>query len=112
MSGLRTSLWRNEREHKDMDVIRQSLAITFVFLLLWAALWFLRKKRGILFTPGRTNKGLLETRGKLALSAQHAVHVVRIGDRDLVLAVHPSGITLLCDLPGFATSHAAPAGEL
>jgi len=95
-----------------MDVIRQSLAITFVFLLLWAALWFLRKKRGILFTPSRTNKGFLETRGKLALSAQHAVHVVRIGDRDLVLAVHPSGITLLCDLPRTSASHIAPISEL
>jgi flagellar biosynthetic protein FliO len=95
-----------------MDVIRQSLAITFVFLLLWAALWFLRKKRGMVFTPRRTNNGFLETRGKLALSAQHAVHVVRIGDRDLVLAVHPSGITLLCDLPGSSASHVASAGEL
>jgi flagellar biosynthetic protein FliO len=94
-----------------MDVIRQSLAITFVFLLLWAALWFLRKKRGSLFTPGRTNKGFLETRGKLALSAQHSVHVVRIGDRDLVLAVHPSGITMLCDLPGSSASHIAPMSE-
>jgi flagellar biogenesis protein FliO len=95
-----------------MDVIRQSLAITFVFLLLGAALWFLRKKRGSLFTPGRTNKGLLETRGKLALSAQHTVHVIRIGDRDLVLAVHPSGMTLLCDLPRASASHSAPMSEL
>ena len=95
-----------------MDVIRQSLALTLVFLLLWVALWFLRKKRGILFTPGRTNKGLLETRGKLALSAQHTVHVVRIGDRDLVLAVHPSGITLLCDLPCTSVSYIAPMSEL
>ena len=95
-----------------MDVIRQSLAITFVFLLLWAALWFLRKKRGSLFTPGRTNKGLLEARGKLALSAQHTVHVIRIGDRDLVLAVHPSGMTLLCDLPRASASHSAPMSEL
>ena len=95
-----------------MDVIRQSLAITFVFLLLWAALWFLRKKRGIVFTPRRTNNGFLETRGKLALSAQHTVHVVRIGDRDLVLAVHPSGMILLCDLPCTSVSHIAPMSEL
>jgi flagellar biogenesis protein FliO len=95
-----------------MDVIRQSLAITFVFLLLGAALWFLRKKRGIVFKPGRADKEFLETRGKLALSAQHAVHVIRIGDRDLVLAVHPSGMTLLCDLPRASASHSAPMSEL
>jgi len=95
-----------------MDVIRQSLAITFVFLLLWAALWFLKKKRAISFSAGRPKKGLLESRAKLALSPQHALHLVRIGDRDLILAVHPSGITLLCDLPPSSVSRITPAGEL
>jgi flagellar biogenesis protein FliO len=95
-----------------MDVIRQSLAITFVFLLLWGALWFLRKKRALSFPTGRPKKGLLESRARLALSAQHALHLVRIGDRDLILAVHPSGIALLCDLPPSTESHIAPAGEL
>jgi flagellar biosynthetic protein FliO len=95
----------------NMDVIRQSLAITFVFLLLFAALWFLRKRRGISFSPGRGNKGIMESRGKLALSAQHALHLVRIGDRDLVLAVHPSGITLLCHLQPSPASYIAPVGE-
>ena len=94
-----------------MDVIRQSLAITFVFGLLWAALWFLRKRRGNSTSKGRANKGLMESRAKLALSAQHAVHLVRIGDRDLVVAVHPSGVTLLCDLPFSTASQIAPLGE-
>jgi flagellar biogenesis protein FliO len=95
-----------------MDVIRQSLAITFVFVLLWAALWLLRKKRGTSFSGGRTKPGLLESRGKLALSAQHTVHLVQIAGRDLVLAVHPSGITVLCDLPPSSAAHIAPLGEL
>ena len=95
----------------NMDVIRQSLAVTFVFLLLWAALWSLRKRRGISLSRGRAGRGLLESRGKLALSAQHAVHLVRIGDRDLVLAVHPSGITLLCDLARSSAPQLAPVGE-
>ena len=95
-----------------MDVIRQSLAITFVFLLLWAALWLLRKRRGVSCLTRRANKGLMESRAKLALSAQHSVHLVRIGDRDLVVAVHPSGITLLCDLPPSSASHIATVAEL
>ena len=95
-----------------MDVvIRQSLAITFVFLLLWAALWFLRKRRGLPFSTGRPNKAAMESRGKLALSAHHALHLIRIGDRDLVLAVYPSGITLLCDLPPSSVSHLATRGD-
>jgi flagellar biogenesis protein FliO len=81
-----------------MDVVRQSLAITFVFVLLWAALWFLRTKRRIPFSMSRDARGFLESRGKLALSAQHSVHLVRIEGRELVLAVHPAGITLLCDV--------------
>jgi flagellar biosynthetic protein FliO len=85
-----------------MEFIRQALAITLVFVLLWAALWFLRKRRGASPSRGRTNKALMESRAKLALGAQHAVHLVRIGGRDLVLAVHPSGITLLCDSPSSA----------
>jgi flagellar biogenesis protein FliO len=95
-----------------MDVIRQALAITFVFLLLWAALWFLKKRRGGTFLGGHTNKGFLESRAKLALSAQHTLHLVRIGDRDLVLAAHPSGLTLLCDLLPSAVSHIARGREL
>ncbi len=94
-----------------MDVIRQSLAITFVFLLLWAALWFLKKRRGVSSSRGRANKGLMESRAQLALSAQHSVHLVRVGDRDLVLAMHPSGITLLCDLPLSPASHIATVAE-
>jgi flagellar biogenesis protein FliO len=45
------------------------------------------------------------------LSAQHAVHLVRIPDHDLVLAVHPSGITLLYDLPRSPAQQIAPVGE-
>jgi len=41
---------------------------------------------------------MLETRGRLALSPQHSVHVIRVGERELVLAVHPQGVTLLCEL--------------
>ena len=91
-----------------MDVIRQSLAITFVFFLLWVALWFLRKRRGIPFSTGRSAKGLLESRAKLALSAQHSLHLVRIPGRDIVVALHPSGVTLLSEMP---RSSALPTGS-
>jgi flagellar biogenesis protein FliO len=83
-----------------MDIVRQSLAITFVFALLWLALWFL-KKRGRIRTglgSGRGESGLLESRGKLTLSAQHSLHIIRVREREVVLAVHPTGITFICDL--------------
>jgi flagellar biosynthetic protein FliO len=80
-----------------MDLVRQSLAITFVFVLLCAALWLLRRKGLVRNHGNKTNRGLLESCGKLSLTAQHSVHLVRIGDRKLALAVHPAGITLLGD---------------
>jgi len=81
-----------------MDIVRQSLAITFVFALLWVALWLLRKKGTAAFPKRRAERGLVESVAKLQLSGQHSVHVVRVGGRELVLGVHPSGVTLLVDL--------------
>jgi flagellar biosynthetic protein FliO len=86
-----------------MDLARQSLAITFVLGLLWAALWLL-KRRGVVPGRGRRSSGgSLESCGRLSLTAQHSIHLVRIGDRNLVLAVHPGGITFLCDAAGVLT---------
>ena len=81
-----------------MDIVRQSLAITFVFAMLWAALWILRKRGNIRigFPRAGAARSVLESRGKLALGPQHSIHVVRIGERDMVVAVHPAGVTLLC----------------
>jgi len=83
-----------------MDIVRQSLAITFVFVLLWVALWLLRKRAGNV-SNSRTHqqdRRILAPRGKLALSAQHSVHLVQLGDRQLVLGVHPGGMTVICEL--------------
>jgi flagellar biogenesis protein FliO len=89
-----------------MDILRQSLAITFVFALLWTAMWLLRRKGRMRIGTGknRGHCGLLESRGKLVLSQQHSIQLVRIGTRELVLALHPSGVTLLTELPAAAGS--------
>ena len=87
-----------------MDLARQSLAILLVFALLWAGLWVLRR-RGMLQVRGPScARGPLESSGKLLLTAQHSVHLVRVADRNLVLAVHPGGITLLCDSAAASTT--------
>lgn len=91
-----------------MDLVRQSLAITFVFALLWTALWLLRKKGQFRIGSRKFSRGsgLLESRGRLVLSQQHTIHLVRIGQRDLVLALHPGGVTLLAEFavtPGSET---------
>ena len=82
-----------------MEFLRQGAAIALVFGLLCAALWVLRKKGAVQFRGPKSKGGrdLLQLRGRLMLTAQHSVHCVRIGQRDFVLGVHPSGITLLGD---------------
>ena len=96
-----------------MDVVKQSLAITLVFVLLWAALWFLRKRgsAAISFPHSRAKNGLLESRAKLSLTAQHSLHLVRVGDRELVLGIHPTGVSVLCDLGRSPDSRITSPGE-
>jgi flagellar biogenesis protein FliO len=90
-----------------MDIVRQSLAITIVFALLWAALWLLKRRGAIRPRPGknRAETERLESRGRLALSAQHSLHLIRAGDREVLLALHPAGVTVVCEL-------SAAAGQL
>lgn len=77
-----------------MEIVRQSLAILLVFTLLGVAVALVRRRSG----RGRPAPAVLESRGKLALSARHSIHLVRIADRNLILALHPAGITFLGDL--------------
>jgi flagellar biogenesis protein FliO len=78
-----------------MEIVRESLAVVFVFALLGTALGLLRKKTG----RTRSAKGLVESRGKLALTARHSIHLIRIGERNLIVALHPAGVTFLGDTP-------------
>lgn len=81
-----------------MDLVRQSLAVVLVLALLWTALWFVRKQGWSTVRVGRGPKGLLEVRGRLALTPRHSIHLVRIGDRTIAVGVHPEGFTVLADI--------------
>jgi len=80
-----------------MEFLRPCLAIALVFSLLWVALWALRNHGAVQFRAPKSPapRDLLQLRGKLMLTAQHSVHCVRVGQREFVLGVHPSGITFL-----------------
>lgn len=86
-----------------MEVVRQLIAVAVVLLLLWLALRLVRRNGGAGLLTARSSAriGSLEQRGKLALGPQHAVHIVRAQGRELILGVHPGGITLLGEIgPG------------
>ncbi len=80
-----------------MDTVRNSLALVFVFALLGTALWSLRKRGWVGVRRPKLISGVLESRGKLALTPRHSVHLIQVGDRNLILALHPEGITFLGD---------------
>ena len=86
-----------------MDIVRESLAITLVFALLWAALWLsqggVQFGRGSVWARTQHEPQRMESRGKLALTAQHSLHLVRAGDREFVSGCASGGIT--CCLGSF-----------
>ena len=79
-----------------MDLARQFGAVALILGLLTAALWVLRR-RGFasLVAPGKPNGRRLQRIERLALGPHHALELVRVGDRALLVASHPSGCTLL-----------------
>jgi flagellar biogenesis protein FliO len=102
-----------------MDLTRQLLAILFVLGLLATALWALRHKGRIRFTgvagrSGRKRHVVLVER--VSLSPQHALHLIQVGDRALLVGTGPSGCGLIEGLAwkdleaGQRESGAAPLG--
>jgi flagellar biosynthetic protein FliO len=75
-------------------MLRQVSSVVFVFALLGAALWALRRWNQ---TGGRTpaRGRCLQTIERLSLSPHHSLHVVEIDGDRLVVATHPQGCTLL-----------------
>ncbi len=83
-----------------MDVLRQVFSVLLVFSLLGAVLWALRRGgkvslRGFLGmrTLERTKSMVVVER--MALTPQHTLHVVRVNGREMVLATHPQGCTIM-----------------
>src|SRR5262249_17274129 len=80
-----------------MEMFRQIAAVVAVLGLLWGALWWLRRKGMVLpVTPGRVKRTrCLESLERLALTPQHSLHLVRVSEKVVLIALSPSGCTLL-----------------
>lgn len=74
-----------------MDLIQPLAAIVFVGALL-GGLLLLLKKRGAAPIPGLRRLEVIE---RLTLSPQHALHLVRAGDRLVLIATAPSSCQVL-----------------
>jgi flagellar biogenesis protein FliO len=78
-------------------MFQQITAVFLVLALLAAALWFLRS-RGLAQYRGparRKSARHLEAIARLPLTPQHSVHLIRVSDHTILLAVSPSGCVLV-----------------
>jgi len=82
------------------DLAGQALAVFLVFTLLAAAVWKLggASLAGRLgWSRPRMTSRKLETLDRMPLTPQHAVHLVRFGGRELIVATHPHGCSVLLE---------------
>jgi flagellar biosynthetic protein FliO len=85
-----------------MDAIQPIAAVVLVLTLLAGSLFFLKKRGAASFPlPGlvsrQSGQRRMEVIERLALGPQHALHMVRVGDRTLVVATAPSSCQLLTE---------------
>ena len=84
----------------DVGTLRQVFSILLVFSLLGFALWKMRRPGNPIASLWRrppTGARSLEAVERLALTPQHALHLVRVQGREMVVATHPQGCTLLSE---------------
>ena len=79
-----------------MDQASQLAVIAFVFLALAAVLW-IGKQRGMVQFPGGRTAGArrMKVVERLPLTAQHALHLVQVEDKLLIVASAPGGCSVL-----------------
>jgi len=81
-----------------MEPIRQVLAVLLVLGLLGGALYWLRSKGAARLTIkgfGRSTTRQMRSIEQLRLSPQHSLHMVKVGDRILLVALSPGGCSVL-----------------
>ena len=81
-----------------MEPMEQGAAVLLVLVLLGATLYALRGKGLQMVMARRAGGGSqrqLESIERLPLTPQHSLHLVRVEDRTVLIAVSPSGCSIL-----------------
>jgi flagellar biosynthetic protein FliO len=82
-----------------MEAIQQMAAVGGVLLLLGGTLWTLRRRGIIGMNPGHRSVGRrMECLERLPLGPQHTLHLIRVGETELLVAQSPSGCSLVENL--------------
>lgn len=89
-----------------MESFQQAAAVVLVLALLGGTLYWLRTRgmatinlSGLARNRGRRMQSL----ERLPLTAQHSLHLIRVGEKTMVVAVSPNGCTVLDGSPSIAT---------
>jgi len=75
-----------------METIREMAGLAAVLALLGAAWWLLHRRGGTALAAGGRRLERLE---RLPLSPQHTLHLIRLGERILLVASSPGGCAVL-----------------
>jgi flagellar biosynthetic protein FliO len=80
-----------------MELAEQIAMVLAVFALLGALLWILKRRGLASLNLGRRggNARRVEVLERIPLTPQHALHLVRVSDKVLLIGTAPSGCTLL-----------------
>ncbi len=83
-----------------MDVIQQVTSVAVVLLLLCGSLWWLRRRGiAVIGVPRRSAGRRMECVERLSLGPQHALHLIQLGDIDLLVSSSPAGCSVLHSRP-------------
>jgi flagellar biogenesis protein FliO len=85
-----------------METARQGLSVLLVFALLGSTLWAVRRRGFLPFRSGFPRRGPVRTRtlealDRLALTPQHSLHLVRVGECEVLVSTHPQGCALVIE---------------
>jgi flagellar biosynthetic protein FliO len=84
-----------------MEMLQQLLAVALVLGALCTLVWALKRKGWAAggLSKTRETQTQLEVIGRLALTQQHSVHLIRLADRVLLVGLSPSGCNVLESAP-------------
>lgn len=93
-----------------MDILRQLAAVALVLGLLAALLWRIRRGGFASLAAAKPGARRIQAVERVALGPNQFLHLIRVGDRGLLVASSPSGCALLqsvpwqeCEWPGEAS---------
>ena len=91
--------------------MRQVLAVSAVLSLLAAALWWLRRKGLVRHFRGGARQPALQPVERLLLGPQHALHLVRLAGRGLLVGTSPAGCAVLESFEWASLESRPPSGS-